>query len=105
MGKGRTKGAKAASTPKKALISHDYQALGGSKTCGAAAAVAGKRELSTKNGATQVKLLDAQIRGGVASRLNRRSSGRPKDLASDAEKKTLASSTRTTPKLKAKPKK
>jgi hypothetical protein len=48
--------------------------------------VAKRHFLSTKNGSTQIKFWDAQIRGGIASCSNRRSSGRPKGLTSDVEK-------------------
>ena len=59
----------------------------GSRTRVAARGVARKHGLSTKNGATQVKLWDARIRGCVASRSNRRSSERPKGFTLDVKKK------------------
>jgi len=83
MGKGRTKDAQGVDTPKKAQIPRDYQLAGSSKTRGAAAAVARKHGLGPKNGPSQVKKWDAEIRDGVASRANRRSSGRPKGLSSE----------------------
>jgi transposase-like protein len=84
MGKGRTKGALGVDTPTKAQISRDYQAGGGTKTRGAASAVARKHGLGT-NGPTQVKKWDVEIRDGIASRANRRSSGRPKGLTPEVK--------------------
>ena len=85
MGKGRTKGALAVDMPTKAQISRDFQAAGGSKTRGAAAAVARKHGLGPKNGPSQVKKWDAKIRDDAASRANRRSSGRSKGLSPEVK--------------------
>ena len=85
MGKGRTKGAQGVDTPKKAQISRDYQAAGGSQIRGAAAAVARKHGLNPTSGPGRVKKWDAEIRDGVASRANRRSSGRPKGLSPEVK--------------------
>ena len=85
MGKGRTKGAQGVDTPKKAQISRDYQAAGGSQIRGAAAAVARKHGLNPTSGPGRVKKWDAEIRDGVASRAKRRSSGRPKGLSPEVK--------------------
>ena len=85
MGKERTKGAQGVDTPKKAQISRDYQPAGGSQIRGAAAAVARKHGLNPTSGPGRVKKWDAEIRDGVASRANRRSSGRPKGLSPEVK--------------------
>jgi hypothetical protein len=87
MVKGRTKGAKEVDMSKKARISRNYQAAGGKKTRGAAAATARKHGLCPKNGPTQVKKWDAKIRENVASRSNLRNAGRPKGLTPEVEQK------------------
>jgi hypothetical protein len=64
-------------TPLKGQISRFYQSLGGCKTRGAAAATARKFHLPSSHGPARVKLFDAQIRDGTASRSIRRPTGRP----------------------------
>ena len=85
MGKGRTKGAKGAGTPKKAQISRDHQTAEGPQTHRAAAAMARKHGLGPTNDPSQVKKWNAEIRDGVASRTKRRSSGRPKGLTPEVK--------------------
>ena len=82
---GRSKGSICVTTPEKGKISRHFQSLGGESRRGAAAATARKFNLGSTSGARMVKKYDREIRDGVASRANRRSSGRPKQFNSELE--------------------
>ena len=87
--RGRAKGASCITTPEKAKISRHYQSLGGDSVRGAAAATARKFNLNKSMGPANVKKYDAQICDGVASRENRRSTGRPKQFNAEIEAKII----------------
>ena len=72
-------------TPEKGQISRHYQSLGGDNVRGAASATARKFNLNASKGHSLVKKYDREIRDGVASRANRRSTGRPKQFNADIE--------------------
>ena len=86
---GRSKGSVCITTPEKGKISRHFQSLGGESVRGAAAAKARKFSLSnpSSSGGSLVKKYDQEIRDGVASRVNRRSTGRPKHFSLDIEAK------------------
>ena len=73
----KTKGTKGIDTPLKAQISRHYQKLGGDGVRGAASATAREFKLGGSGAAARVKKYDAEVAAGIASRTNRRSSGRP----------------------------
>ena len=75
--------------PEKGQISRHYQSLGGDSVRGAASATARKFNLPKSAGPGYVKKYDREIRDGVASRANRRSTGRPKKLNADMEAKII----------------
>ena len=81
----RAKGDCCITTPEKGKISRHYQSLGGDSVRGAAAATARHFKLEKTHGSAYVKKYDRQIRDGVASRANRRSTGRPKQFNADIE--------------------
>ena len=83
--RGRSKGSSCITTPEKAQISRHYQSLGGDSVRGAASATARKFNLNAFSGPSDVKKYDREIRDGVASRANRRSTGRPKQFNADIE--------------------
>jgi len=83
--RGRSKGSICVTTPEKGKISRHFQSLGGDSVRGAAAATARKFKLNKSTGGVQVKKYDREIRDGVASRVNRRSTGRPKQFNADIE--------------------
>jgi len=87
--RGRSKGSSCITTPEKAQISRHYQSLGGDSVRGAAAATARDFKLEKTHGSAYVKKNDRQIRDGVASRANRRSTGRPKQFNADIEAKII----------------
>ena len=72
-------------TPEKGQISRHYQSLGGDSVRGAASATARKFNLTSTSGAAKVIKYDREIRDGVASRANRRSTGRPKEFNEEIE--------------------
>ena len=76
----RSKGSSCVTTPEKGQISRHFQSLGGESARGVATATARKFKLDKKTGACMVKKYDRQIRDGVASRINRRSTGRPMEV-------------------------
>ena len=76
-------------TPEKGQISRHYQSLGGDSVRGAASATARKFNLTATRGPADVKKYDREIRDGVASRANRRSTGRPKQFNADIEAKII----------------
>ena len=78
--RGRSKGLSCITTPEKGKISRHFQSLGGESVRGAACATARKFNLRnpSASGAGLVKKYDREVRDGVASRVNRRSTGRPK---------------------------
>jgi transposase len=82
---GRSKGSVCVTTPEKGKISRHFQSLGGESVRGAAAATARKFNLGSTSGARMVKKYDREVRDGVASRANRRSTGRPKKFNADIE--------------------
>ena len=86
---GRSKGSVCVTTPEKGKISRHFQSLGGKSVRGAATATARKFNLSSRSGAAMVKKYDREIRDGVASRVNRRSNGRPKKFNADMEAKII----------------
>ena len=86
---GRSKGSVCVSTPEKGKISRHFKSLGCESVRGAAAATARKFNLGKTSGARMVKKYDREIRDGVASRVNRRSSGRPKQFNADIEAKII----------------
>jgi hypothetical protein len=88
---GRSKGSVCITTPEKGKISRHFQSLGGESVRGAAAATARKFSLSnpSSSGGSLVKNYDQEIRDRVASRVNRRSTGRPKKLNADIEAKII----------------
>ena len=83
--RGRSKGSSCITIPEKAQISRHYRRLGGDSVRGAAAATARKFKLNKSTGMSKVKKYDREIRDGVASRVNRRSKGRPKQFDADIE--------------------
>ena len=83
--RGRPKGSSCITTPEKEQISRHYQRLGGDSVRGAAAVTARKFNLNKSTGMSQVKKYDREIRDGVASRVNRRSTGRPKGFNAEME--------------------
>ena len=85
----RSKGSSCVTTPEKGQISRHFQSLGGESIRGAATATARKFKLDKKTGACMVKKYDRQIRDGVASRINRRSTGRPKKINADMDAKII----------------
>ena len=88
--RGRSKGSSCITTPEKAKISRHYQSLGGDSVRGAAAATARHFKLEKTNGSAYVKKYDRQICDGVASRMNRRASGRPKQFNAEMEEEINA---------------
>jgi len=64
-------------TPNKAQVSRYFQSLGGERTRGAASATARHFKRQGSGACTRVKAYDKEIREGLASRSNRRLSGRP----------------------------
>ena len=72
-------------TPEKGQISRHYQSLGGDSVRVAASATARKFNLSKTAGPGYVKKYDREIRDGVASRANRRSTGCPKQFNAEIE--------------------
>ena len=86
---GRSKGSICVTTPEKGKISRHFQSLGGDSVRGAAAATARKFDLTSTSGAAKVKKYDREICDGVASRVNRRSTGRPKKFNADMEAKII----------------
>ena len=82
---GRSKGSVCITTPEKGKISRHFQSLGGESVRGAAAATARKFNLTSTSGAAKVIKYDREICDGVASRANRRSTGRPKQFNADIE--------------------
>ena len=72
-------------TPEKGQISRHYQSLGGDSVRGAASATARYFSLGATHGPSNVKKYDREIRDGVASRANRRSTGRPTQFNADIE--------------------
>ena len=88
---GRSKGSICITTPEKGKISRHFQSLGGESVRGAASATARKFNLRnpSASGAGQVKKFDREIRDGVASRVNRRSTGRPKQFNAEIEAKII----------------
>ena len=76
-------------TPEKGQISRHYQSLGGDSVRGAASATARKFNFTATRGPGDVKKYDREIRDGVASRANRRSTGRPKQFNADIEAKII----------------
>jgi hypothetical protein len=85
----RSKGSSCVTTPEKAKISRHFQSLGGESVWGAASATARKFDLNKMSGAYYVKKYDREIREGIASRANRRSTGRPKKINADMEAKII----------------
>jgi len=85
----RSKGSSCVTTPEKGRISRHFQSLGGESVRGAATATARRFKLDKKTGACMVKKYDRQIRDGVASRINCRSTGRPKKVNADMEAKII----------------
>jgi hypothetical protein len=83
--RGRSKGSSCIITPEKGKISRHYQSLGCDSVRGAASATARKFNLNASSGPSDVKKYDREIRDGVASRANRRSTGRPKQFNADIE--------------------
>jgi len=72
-------------TPEKGQISRHYQSLGGDSVRGAASATSRYFSLNATRGPKDVKKYDREIRDGVASRANRRSTGRPKEFNEEIE--------------------
>ena len=87
--RGRSKGSICVTTPEKGKISRHFQSLGGESVRGAAAATARKFNLTSTSGAAMVKKYDREIRDGVASHVNRRSTGCPKEFNADIETKII----------------
>ena len=83
--RGRSKGSTCITTPEKGKISRHFQSLGGESVRGAAAATARKFNLTSTSGAAKVIKYDREIRDGESSRVNRRSTGRPKQFSADIE--------------------
>ena len=85
--RGRSKGSSCITTPEKGKISRHFQSLGGESVRGAASATARKFNLGNPktSGPGLVKKYDREIRDGVASRVNRRPTGRPKQFNADIE--------------------
>ena len=73
----KRKGDRNSDTPNKAHVSQYFQSLGGERTRGAASARARHFKMQGPGACTRVKAYDKEIREGLASRSNRRSSGRP----------------------------
>ena len=86
---GRSKGSICVTTPEKGKISRHFQSLGGEIVRGAASATARKFNLTSTSGAAKVKKYDREIRDGVASRENRKSTGRPRKFNADTEAKII----------------
>jgi len=86
---GRSKGSICISTPEKGKISRHFQSLGGESVRGAASATARKFNLTSTSGAAKVIKYDREIRDGVASRVNRKSTGRPRKFNADIEAKII----------------
>jgi hypothetical protein len=87
---GRSKGSICITTPEKGKISRHFQSLGGESVRGAALRQQGNLICNpSSSGAGMVKKYDREIRDGVASRVNRRSTGRPKQFNADIEAKII----------------
>ena len=82
---GKPKGGSSINTPLKGQISRYYQRLGGDSVRGSATATAKKFNLKGSGAAALVKKIDEQVASGKASRVNRRSSGRPSGFNEEME--------------------
>ena len=82
---GKPKGGSNINTPLKGQISRYYQRLGGDSVRGSATATAKKFNLKGSGAAALVKKIDEQVASGKASRVNRRSSGRPSGFNEEME--------------------
>ena len=89
--RGRSKGSSCVTTPEKGQISRHFQRLGGDSVRDAASATARAFNLEKANGPKYVIKYDREIRDGVATRVNRRSTGGPKKFNADMEAKIIDS--------------
>jgi len=94
----KRRGTKGIEAPLKARILRHYQKLGGDGVRGAALATAREFKLGGSGAAARVKKHDAEVAAGIASRTNRRFSGRPLGFneAVEAEIDTVFEANNTT---------